>query len=180
MCYTVCMSIPKNFSTLFKPKSVAVVGASREPNKIGNIVVANLQANQFKGAIFPVNPNAQEVNGLTCFAQYSNIPVVPELAVLALPADAVLEIIPQIAQKGTRYLVILSAGFKEIGNEGIARDEKLIALIKEYNLFILGPNCLGIINNTYHFNATFGQAINRDGNMRYISQSGAIATSIFD
>lgn len=169
-----------SLAKLFKPATIAVVGASREPNKLGNIIVANLQKNRFPGDIFPINPSAKKINGLLCFADYSLLPRTPDLAIIALPAEVALEILPAIAKKGTKHLVILSAGFKEIGHEGLEREEKLITLAREHNLKILGPNCLGFINNSHHLNATFGQALNPIGSMRFISQSGAIATAIFD
>lgn len=171
---------PHSLVKLFEPRSIAIVGASREPSKLGNIIISNLQTNHFAGVLYPINPHAKKIKGLKCYARYSDLPKAPDLAIIAVPADIVLEIIPEIAQRGTRHLVILSAGFKEIGAEGVAREKKLLALAHRHNCAILGPNCLGFINNNRSLNATFGQASNLLGNVRYLSQSGAIATSIFD
>ncbi len=165
---------------LFDPRSIAIVGAAREPNKLGNIIVANIQKSGYSGKIFPVNPHAEEVNGLACYESYSTIPAVPDLALVAVPADVCLEALPEIAKKGTKNIVIFSAGFKEIGVEGAKREKKLIDIAHSYGLHIIGPNCLGFVNNVAELNATFGNVDGAVGNVRFISQSGAIATAIFD
>ena len=165
---------------MFAPRSIAVVGAAREAHKLGNIIVANIQTGGFRGEIYLINPHAEVIRGLHCFPDYANLPKVPDLAILALPADLALEVIPGIAQKGTKQLLIFAAGFKEIGAEGIEREQKLISLAAKYGLSIVGPNCLGFVNNVNQLNATFGQAEHTMGNVRFISQSGAIATGMFD
>lgn len=165
---------------LLSPRSVAVVGASHEKKKIGAIVLQNIIKGGFAGKIYPVNPSAGTLQKLPAYASYKDIPQVPDLAVVAVPAAVVLTVLEEIGQKGTRNVIVLSAGFKEVGEKGKEAEEKLIAIAKKYNLSIIGPNCLGILNAVSKLNATFGQAALLSGNLRFISQSGAIATSFFD
>ena len=170
----------RDLTKLFNPRSIAVVGAAREKNKIGNIILANIQANKFAGDLFPINPHAKHINNLPCFNHYTLLPKIPDLAIVVLPAELVLETVRIIAKHGTRHLVIISAGFKESGKEGAAREAELAKIATEFHLSILGPNCLGFINAPHKLNATFGQTNFPTGNLRLILQSGALATSILD
>lgn len=165
---------------LFEPKSIAVVGAAREEGKLGNIIVANIVAGGYRGQVMPINPNAEAIRGFKCYPSYSSLPITPDLAIIALPADLALSVLTGVAAKGTKQVLIFAAGFKEIGGEGEAREAKLIKLASDLGLSVIGPNCLGFINNTVKLNATFGQAEHTMGNVRFISQSGAIATCMFD
>lgn len=165
---------------MFYPKSVAVIGASRDESKIGGIVVRNIRDSGYTGQIYPVNPNAPDIQGLKCYTDYQSIPEVPELAVVALPAALVMEVLKQVGEKGTKQAVVFSAGFKEIGEEGKRLEEKMVQLCNEMEISMLGPNCLGFVNNLLPINVTFGQVVKNPGNLRFLSQSGAIASSIFD
>ena len=118
--------------------------------------------------------------GFDAYKDYGDLPMVPDLALVAIPAKFVLDVLEKIAQKGTKNIVVFSAGFKEIGEEGLVLENKMIEIIKKYEINVLGPNCLGFVNNLSPVNATFGQLVNKKGNLRFISQSGAIASSIFD
>jgi acetyltransferase len=172
--------MPANLSLMIRPQSIAVVGASREENKIGNIVVRNLVHGGYKGRIYPVNPKANEILGLVCYPDYKSIPEVADLAVISLPATLVNEVLKQVADRGTKNVVIFSAGYKEAGDEGKKLEAEMVELARERGLNILGPNCLGLVNNEISMNVTFGQGVREHGNLRFISQSGAIASSIFD
>lgn len=166
---------------LFRPASVAVVGASRDVKKLGNIVVKNLVAGGFKGKIFPINPEAETLYGWQVFADYSVLPETPDLAIIAVPAVVAMDILPKINEKGTKHIVILSAGFKEEhGEEGANRELHLKQMAADLGLVVLGPNCLGLVNLEHAMNATFGNVVDNQGNLRFLSQSGAIATSLFD
>ncbi len=165
---------------LFQPLSVAVVGASREEKKLGHIIVRNIIESGFEGKVFPVNPKAEAVRGLSCYPEYSALPETPDLAIIAIPAAFILKTLEQISKKGTKHVVILSAGFKEIGDEGIKLEAEIVEYASKKGMYILGPNCLGFVTARHPINATFGQGIENTGNLRFISQSGAIATSIFD
>ncbi len=170
----------KNLSSLFNPRSVAIVGAAREPNKLGNLLLKNIQSGGFTGPIYPVNPKADVIEGVTCYPAYDQIPAVPDLAIIVVPAEIAMELLPVIARHGTKNIIILSAGFKEIGGAGKEREVALQALATEYHLNIVGPNCLGLLHTPAKLNATFGQPSLAPGNLRFVLQSGALATSLFD
>lgn len=165
---------------LLSPHSIAVIGASETLGKVGAIALKNIQDSGFPGAIFPVNPNLTVVNGLKCYPDIGSLPIVPELAVVAVPASVVNQVLTQIGQKGTTDVVVFTAGFKEAGPDGVILENELKDIAKKYNLNIVGPNCLGFVNNEIPLHVTFGQIVKRNGNLRIISQSGALATSLFD
>ena len=170
----------KNLTKLFNPDSVAILGASRDEKKIGHIVLKNIVNSGFSGKIFPLNPHIANLNGLDCYADYKDLPQIPDLAILAVPAEIVVGLLESIAKKGTKNIVVLSSGFKETGIKGEKLENSLRAIAEKYNLNILGPNCLGFLNVPHHFNATFSRAGSAKGNLRFISQSGALASGIFD
>lgn len=170
----------KDLTTLLSPKTVAVIGASRHPQKVGAIVLKNILDSGFPGQVYPVNPQAEKINNLKCYPDIKNLPKAVDLAILAIPAAQTLTVLNQIGEKGIQNAVVLAAGFKEIGNEGEKLEKELIEIAKRFKLNILGPNCLGFVNNLCPINASFGQPALQPGNLRFISQSGAIAASLFD
>ncbi len=172
--------MPRDLTALFFPESVAVIGASRSSEKVGAIVLKNIIASGFRGRIFPVNPNAENLNQLKCYPDLASLPQVPDLAVVALPAEHVSEVLNDIGKFGIKNVVIFAAGFKEIGPAGETLEKELTDIATRFELNLLGPNCLGFVNNLHPINVTFGQVVNRPGNLRFISQSGALAASIFD
>ncbi len=165
--------------TLLNPKSIAIIGASNDTKKVGGIVTQNIIA-KYKGQVFPVNPKEETIQGLKSYKTVAEIPDVQDLAILAIPAEKVLEVLPQIGDKGIKNLLIFSAGFKEAGDQGKIMEQKLLDLAGYYQFNILGPNCLGFVNNQISLNATFAKTPETRGNLSLISQSGAIATSFFD
>jgi len=172
--------VPKDLTALFYPQSIAVLGASRSPQKIGAVVLKNIIDSHFNGSIYPINPQAQSLNGLKCYPDLSFLPHTPDLAIICLPASSIVEILNQIGRKGVKNVVVFSAGFKESGEEGEALENQLVEIAQKYQLNILGPNCLGFANNLCPINATFGEIVSQIGNLRFISQSGAIAAGLFD
>ncbi len=170
----------KDLTRLLSPKSIAIIGASRSPEKVGAIVLKNIISSKFPGKVYPINPNAQILNDLQCYPNVNSLPELVDLAIIAIPAENVTEILNQIGEKGIKNVVIFSAGFKEAGVEGEKLEKEVAEVAAKYNLIILGPNCLGFVNNNALLNATFGQMQNLNGNLRFISQSGAIAASLFD
>jgi acetyltransferase len=168
----------KNLEKLLIPKSISIIGASRDTNKIGNIVLKNIIDFGFKGHLYPINPNAQSILGLKCYPSIDSVVEKIDLAIISLPAELALISIEKAAQKGIKDFIVFSAGFKESGNTD--REEKLLNLAKKYKINLLGPNCLGLVSHEGKINATFGQVDFRQGNLRFLSQSGAIATSVFD
>ena len=174
------MKAHTNLSSLFQPSSIAIVGASASPEKIGHIVTQNIIAAGYRGMIYPVNPKETTILGLPCFPDLARVPMVPDLVLVAVPAEHVVSVLTQAGQRGTRHAVVFSAGFKEIGEQGAMLETELIAVADRYNMHILGPNCLGFANTHISLNATFSRVPKNKGKVRFIAQSGAIASSIFD
>jgi acetyltransferase len=172
--------LPKDLTSFLFPKSVAVIGASRSPDKVGAIVLKNLMECKFPGKIYPVNPNSGLINDLICLPDIKSLPEVPDLAIVALPASLVIDTLNQLGEKGVKNTVVFSAGFKETGADGVKLEKDLADTAAKYNMNLLGPNCLGFVNNKAMLNATFGENVNIQGNLRFISQSGAIAAALFD
>ena len=172
--------MPKNLTALFSPKSIAVIGASRSPEKVGAIIFKNILDSKFNGAVYPINPNTQSIGHKKCYKTVAELPEVPDLAIIAIPAALVSEVLTQCGEKGIKNVVVLSAGFKETGTDGLKLEKQLEEIAKKYELNLLGPNCLGFVNELCPVNATFGKVSPQIGNLRFISQSGALATSLFD
>lgn len=167
---------------LFTPRSIAVIGASRTPGSVGNAIMTNLVAGGFTGVVYPVNPKAKSILGNRCVPNIEAIDETVDLAVVVVPAPFILDIIESCANKGTRHFVVISAGFKEVGGDGIKREQALKELAQQHSLTIVGPNCLGIINtaSTISMNATFGRGMPNAGPFGLISQSGALCTALLD
>jgi len=170
----------KDLHGLFSPKSVTIIGASKSPEKVGAIVLKNIIDSGFSGQIYPVNPKEVNVSGLQCYPNIHCLPEVPDLAVIAIPSAMVIDVLGKVGEKGIKNVVVFSAGFKEIGGEGEKLQEHLVEVSNKYKINLLGPNCLGFANNSLPINVTFGQVVKNVGNLRIISQSGAIAASLFD
>lgn len=166
--------------SLFQPKSIAVVGASTEPTKVGHLVLKNILAAKFPGNVYPVNPKVPELLSLPCFASVSELPETPDVVIIVVPASVVLEVVTACGEKGVPNVVVISAGFKETGSKGAELEQQLSALAKKYQLRILGPNCLGIINPGAQFNGSFAADLPQAGQIGLISQSGAIGTALLD
>jgi acetate---CoA ligase (ADP-forming) len=172
--------VANNLSKFFAPKSIVVVGVSKSPGKIGRIIYQNIIESGFGGKVYPVNPNENDINGVVCFKEVLSLPEVPDLAVIAIPSELVVSILKQIGEKGIKNVVIISAGFKEMGGDGEIREKEIVEIAQKFQINILGPNCLGFVNNALPVNATFGTNKVSHGNLRFISQSGALATAMFD
>lgn len=165
---------------LFKPRSIAVIGASRDEGKVGHAVLRNLINGGFKGPIYPVNPNATEILGLKCYSSLSNINAIPEQIIVAVPPTSAVEVIKDAVRIRVRSAVVLTAGFRETGPEGLQLEEKLRAILKNSNMRLLGPNCLGVISTENNLNATFGAGMLPRGRCSFFSQSGALGIAILD
>lgn len=170
-----------DLDALFKPRSVAVIGASRDPNKVGSAIVKNLRLT-FHGAIYPINPFTDEIQGLKAYKSVLNVKDEIDLAVIAIPADKVLDALKECEKKHIRFAIIISAGFKEIGKDGAKKEEEIRKFLNHAKIRVIGPNCLGIINTSPMLNATFidPNAKIIAGNTALISQSGAILSAIVD
>lgn len=163
---------------ILHPSSIAVVGASRNPGKVGYAVFRNLL--NFKGKLYPVNPQAEDILGVPVFKSLSDIPDQVEMIVIAIPAPKVPEIIKEAGSRGVKVAVILTAGFRETGEEGKKIEDELLKIARETGIRIVGPNCLGIIIPPLELNATFDVQSPLSGQIGFISQSGAIITTVLD
>ncbi len=159
---------------------MAVVGASKTPGKIGYVLVNNLIESGYKGKIYPVHPKEKEILGLACFPAVKEIPGEVETAVFAVPSGRVLDIAVECGQKGVKNLVVLTAGFKETGREGAELEKKFISICRQYNMRLLGPNCVGFIDTYTPINATFLKGFPAKGGIAFISQSGAMLAAVLD
>jgi acetate---CoA ligase (ADP-forming) len=169
-----------SFEQFFCPDSVAVVGAAREKGKVGRIIFDNIIDSGFKGKVFPINPKADEVNGHKCYRSILDVPQDIQLAVIVIPAQYISRVLEECSQKGIKFAIIISAGFKETGVKGAKREKRLIEKARDYGIRILGPNCLGIIDAHCPINASFSAHTPSKGRISFISQSGALLTAVLD
>lgn len=171
---------PLSLDKIFNPKSVAVIGASAKEGTVGYAIIKNFLDYKFEGTVYPVNIRETEILGLKAYTSVEQINEPVDLAVIATPASTVPDVVEQCGKKGIMGLVIISAGFKEIGSEGKALEERIIEIRKKYGMRIIGPNCLGAIRPSNNFNATFLNKMPKAGNIAFISQSGALGSAILD
>src|SRR5215468_1942539 len=167
-------------SAFFAPKTVAVIGATETPGSVGRALFANMTGSGFNGSVIPVNPHRSSVFGHQAYASVSAIPVPVDLAVLATPAATVPEAIRDCADAGVKSAVIISAGFRETGPAGLELEQQILAVARRSGMRLIGPNCLGIMNPLIGLNATFAADAAHPGNVAFLSQSGALCTSILD
>ncbi len=167
----------------FSPQSIAVIGASTNTSKLGYAVVDNLVNGDFLRdgrKVYPINPKADEILGLPAFPVVSDIPDPIDLAVIVIPYPLVPEAMRTCGEKGIPAAIVISAGFREAGMDGLEREQELIEIINEYNIRLIGPNCLGVINTVIPMNASFSAGMPPKGPMDFMSQSGALGTAILD
>jgi acetyl coenzyme A synthetase (ADP forming)-like protein len=167
---------------VFSPRSIAVIGASRRRDSIGFALLHNLIANQFSGALYPVNPGAQAIHSLKCYPNIGAIPDPIDLAVILVPRDKVLPAVDECIAKGVRGLVVITAGFSETGEEGARREKELRERVRAAGVRMIGPNCMGVINTDAEIslNATFAPTPARRGSIGFVSQSGALGVAILN
>lgn len=177
--YDILRSERQPLSYFFNPKSVAVVGATDKTGSVGRTLLWNLISNPFGGTVYPVNPKRNSVLGIKAYASILDVPEPLELVVIAIPARLVPAVVRQCVEIGVKAAIIISAGFKEIGEEGKALEREMMA-IAAGKLRIIGPNCLGLMNPHSGLNATFASAMAKPGHVGFISQSGAFCTAVLD
>ncbi len=167
----------KNF---FNPKSVAIVGASRQKGKVGYEILSNMISAGYQGKIFPVNPKADSIEGLKCYPDLESIGEVPELVIIIVPAKIVPTIMRECAKVKVKSVIIITAGFKEVGKEGRQLEEQVVQIAQQAGIRFIGPNCLGVIAPANKLNASFGGELPIAGGIGYLSQSGALLAAILD
>ncbi len=172
-----------SLDAFFSPQSIAVIGASTNTSKLGYAVLDNLVNGDFLRdgrKVYPINPKADEILGLPAFPFVSDIPDPIDLAVIVIPYPLVPEAMRTCGEKGIPAVIVISAGFREAGMDGLEREQELIEITNEYNLRLIGPNCLGVINTIIPMNASFSAGLPPKGPMDFMSQSGALGTAILD
>jgi acetyltransferase len=172
----------ENLDVIFKPRSIAIVGTSRKEGTIGRQILHNLVDYGFNGPVYPVNPKAEYVNSIKCYPSVSDIPDQVDLAIIVIPKEFVLGVIDECSEKGVKGVVVISAGFKEIGKKGVKLERELVKKIKGYGMRLIGPNCMGVINTESEFqmDATFGSTLPLKGHVGFMSQSGALGNIILE
>ncbi len=164
----------------FAPRSVAVIGASEAAGKVGRTIVWNLISSPFGGTVFPINAKRKSILGLKAYPSLAELPEQVELAVIVTPATTVPAIVEECVEHGVKAAIIISAGFKETGPEGVELERRILETARGAGMRIIGPNCLGVMNPIGGFNATFAAGIARPGSVGFVSQSGALLTAILD
>lgn len=165
---------------LLYPKSIAVIGASRTPGKVGFEILSNLIKGGYQGKIIPVNPSANEMLGLPCYRDVCEAGVKVDHVVVVVPGPAVMAALERAAKAGAGAVTVITAGFKEVGAEGAAREKEIAVFCRNHRVRLLGPNCLGLINTENHLNASFAAQMPKPGGISVISQSGALCTAVLD
>jgi acetate---CoA ligase (ADP-forming) len=169
-----------NYEALFRPKNVAVIGASAQPGKLGNTVVANMIAAGYKGDIYPVNPKGDEILGLKVIHNIADLPKPLDMAVITVPRDHVLPALKELVGRKVKSAIVITAGFKEVGKEGYTLETEMTELAKKHDIALIGPNCLGLIATGAGVNASFAAGYPQKGNIAFFSQSGALCVAILD
>lgn len=169
-----------NLEKLFNPDSVAVIGASHKKGKVGHDVLANLIRYGYKGRVYAINPKPEKIMGLKPYPKVTDVKGKIDLAVFAIPASFVPKCLFECGKTGIRAAIIISAGFKECGPEGAKLEREVAEIVKVFNIRVLGPNCLGLINTASSLNASFADEMPSEGDIAFFSQSGALCTAILD
>ena len=172
----------KNLKSIFEPKSIAIIGATEKEGVVGNAILTNIIESGFNGSLYPVNPKYKSIMNLKAYADVTEIKDAVDLAIICIPPTAVECVISQCAKKGIKGVVLITAGFKEIGAEGKKLEDAIIDTAKKNNIDLIGPNCLGIVNTSdkIKLNANFAFKMPQSGNIALISQSGAIGIVAID
>jgi acetyl coenzyme A synthetase (ADP forming)-like protein len=172
------MDIPLDF--LFNPKSVAIIGVSSEPTKLGTVIFNNMLSAGYEGKLYPVNPKYQDIHGHKCYPTVSEIEGEVDLACIVVPRQFVVDVVTDVGKKGVKGAIIITAGFAETGEEGIKLEKEILEEAKKYNVRILGPNCLGEIIPNSKINLSFAATNAIAGDIAFLSQSGAFCTAVLD
>jgi len=165
---------------LFRPASVAVIGASNRPGRVGTSVFRNLLSGGYQGVAYPVNPSWKSVSGVRCYPDVASLPEAPELGIVIVPAPAVAGAIDELGRAGAKGAVVISSGFREVGEAGAALEAEVVARALEHRMSLVGPNCFGVFNTdpAVGLNATFSESLPPAGNIAFVSQSGALGAGI--
>ncbi|MCB0276121.1 MAG: acetate--CoA ligase family protein [Calditrichaeota bacterium] len=167
-------------STFFNPRGIAIIGASRDPHKLGYGIIRNLVEHHYPGAIYPLNPVAKEILGHKCYANITQVPDPLDLAILIIPAKLAADPLTQCGERGIKHVIVASGGFRETGPQGKALEERLYQIARKYQMRLLGPNCMGVIDTHIPVNTTFMAGMPHAGDIGFLSQSGAMVAAVTD
>jgi acetyltransferase len=170
----------RGLDAIFRPRAVAVIGASRRPGSIGAQILKNLLAGEFAGKVFPVNPAEEVIHSIKCHRSVAAIPDEVDLAIVVVPKELVPKVVRECGKKGVRGIVVISAGFKETGGDGTRREAEVLRICREYGMRLVGPNCMGVQNaeEGVRMNGTFSRSFPRPGPVAFVSQSGAMGEAL--
>jgi len=167
-------------NNFFNPRAIAVIGASREKGKIGGSILANILKYGYRGRVYPVNPKSKKIQGLRAYPSVLDISATVDLAMIVVPSAIVAPVLAECGKKKIKYAVIITAGFREVGGEGVKMENEIKEIAAKFNIKILGPNCLGFLDSVSRLNASFADGMIQSGRVAFLSQSGAIATAMLD
>ncbi|HCN67969.1 MAG TPA: GNAT family N-acetyltransferase, partial [Candidatus Accumulibacter sp.] len=165
-------------TTLFEPKSVAVIGASDRENSVGNVLFKNVLESGYKGRLYPINPAHDKILGVPAYKSIEEISARVEMAVIVTRPQTVPGVIEQCGRSGVKNAIVITSGFAEAGHSGAALERKMMEIARSYGVRLLGPNCLGIIRPSLGLNATFARVHANVGHLALVSQSGAICSAV--
>lgn len=173
---------PGGLEAIFWPESIAIIGASSEPGKVGHDIFANILKGGYRGTLFPVNPRVKSILSVKCFPAVGDIPDQVDLAIMVLPPLQTLKAVQEAVETGVRGIIIVSAGFREAGSEGLEIENRIVSICREAGVRVVGPNCLGVINpvSSIRMNASFSARMPQAGRISFVSQSGALCTAVLD
>ncbi len=166
--------------SLFNPESIAIIGASRTEGKLGYAILANVIESNFGGPIYPINPKADEILEKKVYPNLSEVPGPIGLAVIVVPAKYVMSSLEECAAHNVGAVIVISAGFRETGSEGMKQERQMAEIAEKHNMPIVGPNCLGVIDTIVPYNASFAVGMPQKGHIAFMSQSGALCTGVLD
>ena len=173
---------PGALDAILKPRSIAVVGASRAANTIGHQIVANIVGCGFTGAVYPVNPKAHAIHAMPAWPSVRAIPERVDVAVVTVPKEIACDVAEECGEAGVRGLVVVTSGFREVGGDGVGRERRLLEIARRHGMRMIGPNCMGVINTdpAFSLNATFAPVMPAFGPAAFVSQSGALGVNVLD
>lgn len=171
----------RKLNNIFRPNRIALIGVSNDPNSVGGLTLRNLVSGGFHGVVYPINPKREAVMGIPCYPNIDSVPRTPDLAVIMTAADQVPQLIIECGEAGVNGVIIMSAGFKEAGEEGKVLEDKIRNIVRQFpEMRVLGPNCLGVIVPKAKLNVSFANGMPKSGKVAFISQSGALCASVLD
>ncbi|MEA3296990.1 MAG: CoA-binding protein, partial [candidate division Zixibacteria bacterium] len=175
-------NMQKSLDGIFKPRSVAVIGASTRKGSIGRETLHNILLAEFNGKVFPVNPVSHVIHSIKSYSTVLDVPDAVDLAIVIVPKESVKDVVAQCGEKGVGGVVVISAGFSEVGPAGKKREQEVLQVVQEYGMRMIGPNCFGIVNTNpdINLNATFGKTFPMRGRIGFITQSGAMGEAIMN